>query len=299
LLSRPGGIPLGSVTFVVIDVEATDAPAGIGEVTEVAAVTVRGFHEIGRFATVVNPGGRIRPSVVALTGTTHALVADAPMMRTVLPALLQFTADDDVLVAHNAQSDVAFTGAACIRHGHRWRPPTVFDAGVLARQFFAAYAVENTRLVSHARHFRTSIGPTHRVLRDAQATAEVVCVLMERLRLQGVDSLEWALDVAGQWEFAVVWRGRLVGTGSVSPTVDPQRVVVGLVASAAYVMPCSGRIPGIGVQESEHLLDWFEELSARLVECSQERSYGIGSAARFGNVCAGPVHVNTVARHHV
>ncbi len=190
-----GGTPLHAVTFVVLDLETTGgAPDGNG-ITEVGAVKVRGGEELGQFATLVNPGGPIPPLITAMTGITHAMVAPAPVIDEVLPALLEFLSGA-VLVAHNAPFDTGFLKAACQRHGYRWPAPPVVDTAMLARRVLLNDEVPNHQLGTLARYFRTRTTPTHRAFDDARATVEVLHALLGRLGSHKVFTLEDTIEFA-------------------------------------------------------------------------------------------------------
>ena len=180
LLGDPGALSLRQTTFVVVDLETTGGAPDGGGITEIGAVKVRGGDELGVLATLVNPGEPIPPFVTVLTGITHAMVAPAPTVETVLPSFLEFLRDA-VLVAHNAPYDVGFLKAACARHGYRWPNPRVLDTAALARRVLVRDEVPNRKLATLAAYFRTSRRPTHRALDDALATVDVLHALIARL----------------------------------------------------------------------------------------------------------------------
>jgi DNA polymerase III subunit epsilon len=180
LLADPGALSLRNTTFVVVDLETTGGAPDGGGITEVGAVKVRGGEELGVLATLVNPGGRIPPFITVLTGITEAMVAPAPPIERVLPALLEFIGGA-VFVAHNAPYDVGFLKAACVRHGYPWPAPPVVDTATLARRVLIPEEVPNRRLSTLAAYFRTARRPTHRALDDALATVDVLHALIARL----------------------------------------------------------------------------------------------------------------------
>ncbi|SHF45108.1 DEDD exonuclease domain-containing protein [Streptoalloteichus hindustanus] len=183
------GSPLRETTFVVVDLETTGGRADEDAITEIGAVKVRGGEVVGEFATLVDPGRGIPPTIVALTGITQAMVADAPTMDTVLPAFLEFAAGA-VLVAHNAGFDVTFLRAACERLGYPWPKPPVLCTVRLARRVLTRDEAPSCKLSALARLFRAGTEPVHRALADARATVDVLHGLLERVGPLGVHSLE-------------------------------------------------------------------------------------------------------------
>jgi DNA polymerase III epsilon subunit family exonuclease len=106
LLDKLSALPLAFV-----DVETTGASAAYGDrVTEVAVLRVENGVVVDRWSSLVNPGRRIAPGVVALTGITPAMVADAPTFRGIagdVAAKLRGT----VVIGHNVGFDIAFLRA--------------------------------------------------------------------------------------------------------------------------------------------------------------------------------------------
>ena len=187
LWDDPLQLDLIHTTFVVLDLETTGgAPDGAG-ITEVGAVKVRGGEELGRLATLVNPGVPVPPFITVLTGITTAMLQPAPPIETVLPSVLEFLSGS-VLVAHNAPYDVGFLKAACAAHGYTWPAPKVLDTAMLARRVLLRDEVPNRRLGTLAAYFKTH-PPTHRALDDALATVEVLHALIGRLGSLGVSTL--------------------------------------------------------------------------------------------------------------
>ncbi len=184
------GTPLSEVTFVVVDLETTGTRAGQSEITEIGAVKTRGGEVVGEFQSLVKPEQSvISPFVARLTGITHAMVDDAPSIRSVLPSFLEFSIGA-VLVAHNAPFDIGFLRSACERLDYHWPAPTILDTVTLARRVIGRDEVRNHKLSTLAAHFGTEVTPDHRALSDARATGELLHHLFERFGGYGVTTLE-------------------------------------------------------------------------------------------------------------
>src|SRR4051795_13334629 len=111
------GTPLHDVTFCVVDLETTGGSAVDCAITEIGAVKLRGGRCLGTFATLVNPGVAIPPTITVLTGITQSMVLPAPRIETVLPSLLEFIGDA-VIVGTNIRFDLGFLPPALERAGH-------------------------------------------------------------------------------------------------------------------------------------------------------------------------------------
>lgn len=182
------GTPLFEVTFCVLDLETTGGAPGRDAITEIGAARFRGGECLGTFATLVNPGRAIPPSITVLTGITDAMVVPAPRLHQVLPALLEFVGDA-VIVGHNVRFDLGFLAAALEADG---RPPLTnrwVDTCALARRLVAD-EVPNCKLATLATRLRLDHRPTHRALDDVLATADLLHLLLERVGNRGISGLD-------------------------------------------------------------------------------------------------------------
>ena len=180
--------PLGTLDFVVVDVETTGWSPDADGITEIGAVRLSGGQVRAEFAALVNPGRLIPPDIVALTGITDAMVALASPVGAVLPGFLEF-ARGAVLTAHNAPFDVGFLTAACAGIGRRWPAPPVLDTVTLARLLLTGDEVPNRKLATLAEFFGAADLPHHRALADARAAAAVLAALLDRLSATGIRTL--------------------------------------------------------------------------------------------------------------
>jgi len=187
------GRPLSTTTFIVLDLETSGASPSIGAgITEIGAVKVRGGEIIGTFQTLVNPEGDIPAFITVLTGITNAMVFEAPKIEEAFPAFLEFlgSAEESVLVAHNAPFDIGFLKAAAGHLHYPWPKYPVVDTARLARKVLLKDEVPNCKLGTLARFFNTTTTPNHRALEDARATVDVLHGLLERIGSFGVTTLE-------------------------------------------------------------------------------------------------------------
>ncbi|MEY4172989.1 MAG: putative polymerase epsilon subunit [Actinomycetota bacterium] len=182
------GVPLAQVTFCVLDIETTGSDRGLDGITEIGAVKVCGGEVLGTFATLVNPGRAISPTITLLTGITERMVATAPRIETVLPTLQEFVGES-VIVGHNVGFDMGFLNTALRRSDRQPFSNTVIDTLPLARRLVRD-EVRDCRLGTLADHFRLPHRPTHRALDDATATMHLLHLLLERAAGMGVMGLD-------------------------------------------------------------------------------------------------------------
>ena len=184
-------LPLHKTTFVVVDLETTGGSPHAGAViTEVGAVKVRGGEVLGEFKSFVNPLAPIPVFITELTGIDNEMVRLAPIIDEVFPSFLEFcgSANETVLVAHNAPFDIGFLQAACRELEYPWPKYKVIDTVRLARAVLTRDEVLDCKLGTLAAFFNTQVTPTHRALDDAQTTVEVLHALFERLSGFGVQN---------------------------------------------------------------------------------------------------------------
>ena len=186
---------LAGATFCVVDLETTGGSPGFSKVTEIGAVRMRGGEVVERFVTLVNPNRPIPQVVTELTGIDDEMVAGSPDIEDALARFVEF-AGQDVLVAHNAPFDLRFLNYERRRLASRYFTQPWLDTLVLARRLLDGQ-VERHDLRTLAGWADTSVQPIHRALPDAEATAEVLMVLLELLAERGVDTLERAVAFGG------------------------------------------------------------------------------------------------------
>ncbi len=190
----PGGLALTQIEFAVVDVETTGWSPAAARITEIGAVRLRAGRVTGEFSTLVDPGMPVPDDIEALTGITSQMVSTAPQAADALPALLGF-AHGCVLAAHNAPFDLGFLIAACGACGLSWPGFPVLDTVAVARQVLVGSEVPDCKLATLAAFFDVPAPPRHRALADARATAAVLDVLLTRLALLGIRTL----DDLGEW----------------------------------------------------------------------------------------------------
>jgi len=181
-------VALRDVEFCVIDLETTGGSSEFDVITEIGAVKYRGGEEVGRFATLVNPGRAIPPFITVLTGISDSMVAGAPPIEATLGSLVDFVGDA-VMVAHNARFDLGFINAALVRAGRERLMNRVLDTVGLARRLVGA-EVDNCKLSTLAASLGLTHQPSHRAINDVLATGDLLHYLIERAAGFGVFELD-------------------------------------------------------------------------------------------------------------
>ena len=188
-----GQTPLSQTTFAVIDLETSGGSPKFGAgITEIGVVKVRGGTVLGTFQSFVDPGHALPPFITQLTGITDEMLLSAPFIDEVLPTLFEFlgSAEETVVVAHNAPFDLSFLKAAALTHKYPWPNYQTVDTARLARAVLDRDEVINCKLGTLAEFFNARTSPTHRALDDALATVDVLHGIIERLTGHDVWSFE-------------------------------------------------------------------------------------------------------------
>ena len=184
-------LPLEQAPYVVFDLETTGTRPGVSRIVEVGAVRMHGFEAVETFHRLVDPGVPIPQTITRITGITRPDVRGAPRIGRVLTEFRRFAAGA-VLVAHNARFDVGFVDAELSRlRGGRLTAP-VIDTVALARRFLEG-RLPRMNLGTLAERFDTEVRPCHRALPDAQATAEILAVLLGMAQERGARTVGDAL----------------------------------------------------------------------------------------------------------
>jgi len=190
-----GSTALHQTTFVIVDLETTGAsPKKGAAITEIGAVKVKNGQYLGNFESFVNPLTPIPEYITEMTGITDLMLAKAPVIDEILPAFLAFagSADETIIVAHNAPFDLSFLKSAAKELDLEWPKYKTLDTVTIARQVLSKEDVPNCKLSTLAQFFGTKTEPNHRALDDAKATTEILHGLIERLgsfEVYTVDSL--------------------------------------------------------------------------------------------------------------
>lgn len=188
-----GQTPLSQTTFAVIDLETSGGSPKFGAgITEIGVVKVRGGTVLGTFQSFVDPGHALPHFITQLTGITDEMLLSAPFIDEVLPTLFEFlgSAEETVVVAHNAPFDLSFLKAAALTHKYPWPNYQTVDTARLARAVLDRDEVINCKLGTLAEFFNARTSPTHRALDDALATVDVLHGIIERLAGHDVWSFE-------------------------------------------------------------------------------------------------------------
>ncbi|MDH5181618.1 MAG: 3'-5' exonuclease [Gammaproteobacteria bacterium] len=175
---------INETRFVVMDTETTGLHAYSGDaIIDIALIEMQGLQITGRtFQTRINPQRAIPASSTVFHHLTDKDVADAPILVTVLPAILDFI-DNAVLVGHHISFDIRFINKTLqkVCHGRLQNP--WLDTMLLYlehRGQIGHYTLEEV-----ARYCKVDIVNRHSATGDAAATAAIFTHLVQLLGASG------------------------------------------------------------------------------------------------------------------
>ena len=173
--------------IVCFDIETTGLKVQREAITEIGAVVLKNGQITDKFQTFVNPGRRLTPEIIGLTGITDAMLEDAPPPEKALAAFLRFV-DGRPLAAHNAEFDIGFIRAGCRRAGLDF-DPTYVDTLILAQNLLPE--LHKYKLDIVAEHLDLPAFNHHRASDDAGMVAYMLIPFFEKMRREmGISRLQ-------------------------------------------------------------------------------------------------------------
>jgi len=161
--------------YTVVDIETTGGTARSHKIIEVAIVTFDGHQIVDTYATLINPKKYIPPFITSLTGISNEMIEDAPSFEEVADTIFEKTADK-IFVAHNVNFDYSFLKQEFGILGKK------FDRKKLCTVRLAKKILPGFRsygLGTLTNELGITIEDRHRALGDAEATAEVLRLLIQ------------------------------------------------------------------------------------------------------------------------
>ncbi len=183
---------LDHAPFVIVDTETTGSRAGEDRLIEIGAARLVGGEIVDTFQQLVDPGRHVPNRITRLTGISTAMVYGQPPATEVMPRFVEFLGDA-VLVAHNLPFDARFLDVALAEAGLPPLQNPSLDTLRLARRLLSS--LPSKGLSKLTQHFGIEVNGRHRALGDAVATAELLVILLERMKIEfGVETVD---DVLG------------------------------------------------------------------------------------------------------
>lgn len=166
-------------TFIAFDTETTGLKASEEYVIELGAVKFNYQGIIDEpFNVLIKPPVSIPQYITEINNISNEMVADAPIMKDVIPAFMEYIGDRKaMLVAHNAPFDLKFLEYEFERHGKRPVNNETVDTLPLARWAYPGLIQlaekGQYKLQSLAKRFDIEVKSAHRACDDARVCMEL------------------------------------------------------------------------------------------------------------------------------
>ena len=177
--------------YVVVDLEATSTGSK-AKIIQVGIVVIEDGKIVDHYTTDVNPHEPLDAHIKELTGLTDQRLAQAPDFSQVARKIFDLV-EDGIFVAHNVQFDANLLAENLFFEGYELRNPRV-DTVELAQVFFPE--LEKYSLPILCRELGIPLKQAHTALSDAQATAELLLFLREKMAQLPKGLLERLLEMA-------------------------------------------------------------------------------------------------------
>lgn len=181
--------------FVAVDLETTGLDASKDRIIEIGAVRFGREGVLDRFQTLVRPGVPIPPGIRLMTSITDEDVRDAPPPARAVSEFAVF-AGGRPLVGHNVAFDLGF-----LMEAGAPMPGPSLDTYELASVLLPTS--DRLDLGSLAAALGVRLEQHHRALPDAEATAEVMLRLLDRLDALSSRALRDLASLAARAEWAL------------------------------------------------------------------------------------------------
>ena len=186
---------LKNCTYVVFDVETTGLSAVYNTIIELAAVKIHDGEIVDRFSKFANPHHPLSPLTIKLTGITDDLVENAPEVEEVLAEFREWIGDS-VLVAHNASFDMGFVNVGYQKMNQSKLANSVIDTLELARFLYPDF--KRYGLDALSKKLSVELTQHHRAIYDAEATGNILLVMLRELESRKITALDQLNDHVGK-----------------------------------------------------------------------------------------------------
>ncbi len=177
--------------YVVVDLEATSTGSK-AKIIQVGIVVIENGEIVDQFGTDINPHEPLDSHIKELTGLTDQRLAVAPEFSQVAGRIFELV-KDGVFVAHNVQFDANLLAEYLFFEGYELRTPRV-DTVELAQVLYPQFEKYNLGIL--CQELGIKLDHAHTALSDAQATAELLLFMRQKLFQLPKGLLETLLNLA-------------------------------------------------------------------------------------------------------
>jgi DNA polymerase-3 subunit epsilon len=163
-------------TYAIVDIETTGGSSRYDRITEIGIVLHDGEKILDRYQSLVNPERHIPEHITRLTGISNEMVADAPRFFEVAKDIVEWTSGH-IFVAHNVRFDYSFLRAEFERLGFTFSRRKLCTVKLARKMLPGLPSYSLGKLI---RQLGIEVEARHRALADAQATAELLGIILAK-----------------------------------------------------------------------------------------------------------------------
>ncbi|RAS72069.1 ATP-dependent DNA helicase DinG [Priestia endophytica] len=187
--------------YVVLDLETTGHnPKNGDRIIQVAALLMADGEVLARFSTFVNPKAEIPTFIEQLTHINNEMVQHAPTFEEIASSLVEFIGDA-YFVAHNVHFDFSFLNQELQRIGFRPLTNKLIDTVELSRILLPTN--EGYKLQQLSTHFNMEHDNPHQADSDAEATGDLLLLLLDKIKELPKETLTWLSRFAPSYKSAI------------------------------------------------------------------------------------------------
>jgi DNA polymerase-3 subunit epsilon len=197
--------PLLAKPFAVIDFETTGLYPAVGdEIVEIGVARIENGEFAKEYSALVDPGREMDPAAAQVSGISSEMLAGKPRFEEVADRFLALL-EDAIIVAHNAEFDMAFLQYKLEKMGRTQLGNPVLDTLELARAQddpgpFTLGILAN-RLGIEGPH-------AHRALDDARMAGQVLLKYLDEYHKRGQDDITRIPGYRASYQFSIGGPGR-------------------------------------------------------------------------------------------
>jgi DNA polymerase-3 subunit epsilon len=162
--------------YTIVDIETTGGSSKSHKIIEIAIVNFDGNSVVDTYSTLINPQRYIPPFITSLTGITNEMVESSPTFEEVADTILERT-NENIFVAHNVNFDYGFIKQEFSDIGVKFDRKKLCTVR-LAKKIVPGFRSYGLGTLTH--ELGVTIHDRHRALGDAEATAKVLELLIEK-----------------------------------------------------------------------------------------------------------------------
>lgn len=177
-------------TYVVFDLETTGLHANEGDsIIEIGAVKMCRGKIIDTFDELINPNRLISDEIISITGITNEMLEGKPGEEEMVKKFMNWVGDL-TMVAHNAKFDISFINMAYLKYDLGRLNNTLIDTLGLSRYLESNERYHNLATLTIRYNIPWDEDKHHRANYDAEGTALIFYKMLEKLKLNNINTIE-------------------------------------------------------------------------------------------------------------